>query len=110
MGNGQIALDVGMLLAVLGFIVTVMTFVWRMATLAAKIQRNEDKHDKMESSLKRAHDRLDEYSKKHDSSLEEMRQQISSISEAMARIEEKVTFLANRENGIRYEPGDKCRA
>jgi len=69
-----------------GFVTTVFVIVWRIAILSTKIERNE-------CSAKLAHERIDKYSGKHETSIEEIRQQISSIVQTQVRIEEKIGFL-----------------
>jgi len=74
------------LAAIGGFVITILTFVWRTAMMAAKIQRVED-------TAKLAHERIDKYSGKSENSIEELRQQILTVIQVQTRIEEKVSFL-----------------
>lgn len=73
-------------IAVGGFAATILTFVWRIAVITAKIQKNED-------TAKAAHARLDRHVEKHETAVDEIRQQISNIAMTQIRIEEKVGFL-----------------
>ena len=73
-------------MAIAGFGITVLTFVWRVAVLPTKIHKNED-------AIAAAHARLDKYINKHENSIEEMKSQINAIVQAQIRIEEKLSFL-----------------
>jgi len=68
------------------FLVTAVTVTWKMSGLASRIEKSDDKADK-------AHERLDKYVSKHESSIEELRQQINNIVQVQTRIESKVSLL-----------------
>ena len=68
------------------FLVAVVTVTWKMSGLAGRIEKSDDKADK-------AHERLDKYVSKHESSIEELRQQINNIVQVQTRIESKVSLL-----------------
>ena len=76
-----------------GFSITIATIIWKMATLASRIDKNEN-------TAKIAHERLDRYVSKYESSIDEMKQQIHTFMQTQARIEEKLSFLieANKKN------------
>jgi len=74
------------LAAIGGLVITIITFVWRTAMMAARIQRVED-------TARLAHERIDKYSGKSENSIEELRQQILTVIQVQTRIEEKVSFL-----------------
>jgi len=78
-----------------GFLATILATVWRLAVLSTRIERNEH-------SVKLAHERIDKYSSKAESSMEEIRQQVLAIIQAQARIEEKVGFLLDAMAKITY--------
>ena len=69
-----------------GFLATVATLIWRLAVLTAKV-------DRIEHTGKLAHTRLDKYVTKHENTLEELRQQISTIIQVQSKIESKLTLL-----------------
>jgi len=74
------------IVAIVGFGITILTFVWRMAVLSTKIHKNED-------AIAAAHARLDKYINKHEGNVEELRQQIHMMIQTQIRIEEKLSFL-----------------
>jgi len=69
-----------------GFVVSVVSVVWRLSALASRI-------DKSDSTAIKAHERLDKYVSKHEGSIEELRQQINNIVQVQTRIEAKVSLL-----------------
>jgi len=75
-----------------GFSATIATIIWKMATLASRIDKNEN-------TTKIAHERLDRYVNKYESSIEELRQQIQTFMQTQARIEEKLSFLIDAKKG-----------
>ena len=74
-----------------GFLVTVVTVAWKMSALAGRVEKNE-------SSARLAHERLDKYVLKHESAIEELKQRVNSILQTQVRIEEKLSFLIDRNN------------
>ena len=76
-----------------GFVATVVTTTWKMSTLAGKIEKNEN-------TAVKAHERLDKYVSKHETAIEELKQQVNNILQTQVRIEQQLTFLIeqNRNN------------
>ena len=72
-----------------GFIVTVVSFVWKISTLAGKIEKNENTAEK-------AHERLDKYVSKHETAIEELKQQVNNILQTQVRIEQQLSFLIDQ--------------
>ena len=85
-------MGVELIVAIVGFGITVLTFVWRVAVLSTKIHKNED-------AIAAAHTRLDKYINKHENSIEEMKNQINAIVQTQVRIEEKLSFLIDSKKG-----------
>ena len=83
MGVAEIVTVLGLLG---GFVVSVVSVVWKLSALASRI-------DKSDNTAMKAHERLDRYVKKHEGSIEELRQQISNIVQVQTRIESKVSLL-----------------
>ena len=86
-------MEIEVIVAIIGFGITLLTFVWRTAVLTTKIHKNEE-------SIKAAHARVDKYVEKHNANVEkhnanveELRAQIHVILQSQARIEEKISFL-----------------
>jgi len=69
-----------------GFIVSVISVVWRLSTLAGRIEKSEN-------TAKLAHERLDKYVQKHENVIEELRRHINNIVQVQTRIEAKVSLL-----------------
>ena len=69
-----------------GFVVSVISVVWKLSTLASKIEKSDN-------TAMKAHERLDKYVSKHENAVEELRQQINTIIQVQTRIEEKLSFL-----------------
>jgi len=69
-----------------GFLATIATLIWRLAVLTTKI-------DKVERTGKLAHTRLDKYVEKHESSFDELRQQVNMILQVQSKIESKLSLL-----------------
>jgi len=77
--------------AIAAIVIAILGFVWRMAVITTRICRNED-------AIKAAHTRLDKYVSKHESSIEEMKNQINTMLQTQVRIEEKLSFLIESKN------------
>jgi len=75
------------------FIVALISTVWKMSTLANKIEKNE-------STATKAHERLDRYVSKHETAIDELKQQVNNILQTQVRIEQQLSFLIeqNRNN------------
>ena len=69
-----------------GFLATLAALIWRLAVLATKV-------DKIERTGKLAHTRLDKYVDKHESSFDELRQQVNMILQVQSKIESMLSLL-----------------
>ena len=69
-----------------GFVVSVISVVWKLSALAGRIEKSDNMAIK-------AHERLDKYVLKHENAVDELRQQINTIIQVQTRIEEKLSFL-----------------
>jgi len=70
-----------------GFTVSVISVVWKLSTLAGRIDKNEN-------TSKLAHERLDKYVQKHENVIEELKQQVNSILQTQVRIEQRLAHIA----------------
>jgi len=75
--------------AIAAIVIAILGFVWRMAILTTRICKNEE-------AIKAAHTRLDKYVSKHESLIEEMKSQINAMLQTQVRIEEKLSFLIDK--------------
>jgi len=75
--------------AIAAIVIAILGFVWRMAVLTTRICRNED-------AIKAANTRLDKYVSKHEILIEEMKNQINTMLQTQVRIEEKLSFLIDK--------------
>jgi len=69
-----------------GFVVAVISVVWKLSQLAGRIEKSDN-------TAMKAHERLDKYVSKHENSIDELRQQINNIVQVQTRIESKVSLL-----------------
>jgi len=74
--------------AIGAIVIAILGFVWRTAVITTRICRNED-------AIATLNTRLDKYVNKFESSIEEMKNQINTIVQTQARIEEKLSFLVD---------------
>jgi len=72
-----------------GFVVAVISVVWKLSTLASRIEKSDN-------TAMKAHERLDKYVSKHESRIDELNQQINNIVQVQTRIEEKLSFLIDK--------------
>jgi len=70
----------------LGLIITIGSFIWKAALLSAKIEKTEEVANK-------CHDRLDKYTVKHESEIDELRAEIKNMGLIQARMEEKLNMI-----------------
>jgi len=83
-------MDIGVILTMIGmggvFIATVISVVWKLSQLAGKVEKSDN-------TAMKAHERLDKYVSKHETAIEELRQQVQMIVQVQTRIESKVSLL-----------------
>lgn len=71
------------------FIITIGTLIWKLSNLNSKVCH-------MDTAIKAAHSRIDKSSEKFENTIEEFRAQISSLTQILAHIEEKLNILMER--------------
>ena len=79
-------MSVGEIIAIAGLLITIGTFIWRVAVLTTRIQKNEDAN-------KAAHVRIDKFTDKYEGSIKNIEHQILTLIQVQTRIEEKLSFI-----------------
>ena len=87
----MVQLTIGEWILLLTFLITVGTFIWRMAILHHDCKMNKE-------SLIRAHDRIDKLEDTMSNKMEEFRLELKEITNMQIRLEAKLNILMDREN------------
>ena len=82
------------------FTITVGGLVWKTAQLAQKIEINE-------KTTKAAHTRIDKFHEDKTNEMNEVRQQILTIIQSQARIEERILFVIEEIKCIKGKVHDR---
>jgi len=77
-------------IAIITFLITIGTLIWRMAVLHTRCMAAE-------KSSERAHNRIDKLEDVHDSKIEKLSTLVQTVQNQQGRMEEKINLLINIE-------------